>query len=949
MRLNSETTFLGHFSENSIFDVLKTNFETCDKFFLSVSFIRETGLFLIKDLIDAALARGATGQIITCDYMQVTDVSSLQTLLDLSNKYKDKLTVGFIEINSISEYKTFHTKGYVFVKGDEASIIIGSSNLSETALSKNGGEWSLFSKTASSDKLYLEIENEFNLNKSKYSKLLTQQVIDRYSNSEPLSFNGQVTPNFMQLEALKKIAIARKQGTQKALIVAAMGSGKTLLSAFDSVNAQAKRILYVCHSETILRNAAVEYERVYASQKTYGFYFDKYKQTDKDIIFASNQSLARHLVDFGQSDFDYIVIDEAHHTPASTFKKILSYFKCNFLLGMTGTPDRLDRQNVLSYFDSKVPYELSLRDAIKLKLIMPFKYVSVSDKFVDYDVSVAEGTLVSQMTTDAHGAFVDQQIKANLGDISGKLKCLAFCVNVEHANQMAALMAKYKYGTAVITGETSGEDRQKIYKRIQDEKDPLQIVFSVNVLNEGVNLPSINMALFLRPTESSTIFIQQLGRSLRIVDGKKKPVIIDFIGKKYQRSIYIAWALGTLTAAPVLTKPILINVLLNESKTISDIGVEIKIDDQAKTEIKNYLENYNFNRLDVLKKSYEDYKHYHNLTSFPSQVAFASNIEEFDLMRIISTHKSYYNFLVRIKEFNIPQLSQEEKDFIEYISSFLPLTRPYEFRILSCLLEYGPSSKGEIKQFVMNALKDQTNFSEDSFENALNVLQRKCDSERVQNTSVKYVVLNEDGKYELKAQVTKMDITKTDDYIELNFNNSNFRKLVEDTLAYGLTKFDEEYDGDGNDFELYHPYSRTEYTRIVNFKSVYNFQPGVFYGNENRVALFIDLKKKADVEEHLNYGDKFINKEYLEWESQTETIIGNNRYNKLVNCPVKEVFVRKFQEEDGVRLPYIYLGTAKLTNPRKTTNKQNSVKFDVILDKELPDNLFEQFNIVLDK
>ncbi|MCQ2499667.1 MAG: DUF3427 domain-containing protein [Lachnospiraceae bacterium] len=940
MKYNSETQFIGHFKNGPLVNVLLQNLEECDEFLFSVSFIKESGLAHIKKYIEGALDRGAKGTIVTCDYLDITDIDALKYLKSLSDKYTN-FNAYFIEVGSSKEYTTFHTKGYIFKKGTEATIIIGSSNLSDAAITRAGGEWSLKSRTLVDDDLYKTVYEEFNLNIDLASKV-SQEVIEGYDKRKPNLTYGTVSPNYMQEEALEELAKTRKRNVNRALIVAAMGSGKTLLSAFDSKNANANHILYVCHTDMILRRAKLEYERVYGDTKTYGFYLDGERDNDVDIVFATNQTLALHLGDFEKDYFDYIVMDEAHHTPASTFQKIIKYFKCEFMLGMTGTPDRLDQQNVRAIFGNTIPYELSLRDAIKYGLIMPFKYYSVADNFVNYSTKEDQGKLYKDMIDENHCDFIRTQIESHMGEIQGKLKCLAFCVNIEHAKALSIKMGQLGYHTTCIIGGTSPSERQSIYNRLQDENDPLQIVFSINVLNEGVDLPSINMTLFLRPTESTTIFIQQLGRALRKHEGKKKPIVIDFIGKKYERSTYIGWALGTITDAPVMTKPVIKNVLNGDSAATTALGVEIYFDEESKKEINDYIDHYNFNRLDVLKRNYHEYKEYHKFTSFPSQVSFVASNSQFDLMRIISTKKSYYNFLHEIKEFNVPTFTKPEKEFLEYLCEFLPLTRPYEFKIISLLVNEGPLERDEMKELIKNSVKE---FDEACFEHALNVLLRKCDSEANQEKAPKYIV-DLGGRYSLYTSLTELQVEDREGYAELDFNNSEFRKFVIDTLEYGLLRFEEEFELSGNDFELHRTYSRKEFTRVINYDKVYSFQPGVFYYPEDKgVALFIDLIKKENVEEHLNYGDKFISKDTFEWESQTETVIGNSRYNRLVSNSNVQIFVRKFQKEDGVNLPYVYLGSGKLKNPAATENVKQTVKFTVKLDNELTDYLYEQFNI----
>lgn len=943
MEFNSRTEFIGHYSDNKIFEVITENLESCDSFYFSVSFVMESGLNLLIPFIKNALDRGCFGTIITTDYMKITTSGVLYKFIDLMKNYSN-FHAYFLETKR-TDYESFHTKGYIFTKDNVASIIIGSSNMSATALGSDGGEWSLFTKTTKNEHLFEEVDLELRNNIKEIGNILTEEQVQRYVSQTLDIVYGTIEPNFMQKEALKALNDIRiNKNKKRALVVAAMASGKTYLSAFDAKNQGAKHILYLCHSESILRHARIEYENVFGNSKTYGFFLGDEKNCKADIIFATNSSLSKHLDYFDKNYFGYIVFDEAHHTAARTYQLILQYFDPDFILGMTGTPDRTDRANVKEIFGNSIPYELSLRDAIKYDLVMPFKYYGIKDNLVDYSKKNENVSFISQMVTEEHGLFVKQHIDAHLNEITGKLKCLAFCSTVEHAKKMSELMNKLGYISDYIYGETDYKKRNDVYRNLQDEKNALQIVFSVNVMNEGVDLPKVNMALFLRPTESSIVFIQQLGRSLRKAENKNKPVIIDFVGNKYDRSIYIAWALGELIEAPVLTKPILKTILSSNNRALENLGVDVNFDSESKKEINDALKKLNFNSLDILKKSFEDHKKYCSIITYPTHYSFVAQNSGFDLMRIIMNHKSYYHFLERIHENNLPRFSKSEIDFIDYLSSFLPLSRSYEYRIVRALIE---NEKLDIET-LMTIVKDEIGdkFKEFRFKHALDCLELKTESEQTQKKMPKYLLQDENRAYFLNISLEDRKEYYNDEFAELDFNNSEFRCFILDLLNYGIRKFEQDNDINDIGFTLYNSYSRKEFTRVVCFDSVYSFQPGVQYSkNDDIVGIFVDLIKKENVEEHLNYGDKFASKRLLEWESQTYTVIGNKRYQRLIECNDVEIFVRKFQNEDGVNLPYVYLGKAKLTNPRNTSNIKQTVKFDILLENELPEELFNEFNI----
>ena len=285
------------------------------------------------------------------------------------------------------------------------------------------------------------------------------------------------------------------------------GSGKTYLAAFDVLNFNPKRLLYIVHEGSILMKSVETFSRVFGADKTFGIYNADYKDFDSDFVFSTNVTMANALELFEPHTFDYIIIDEAHHATASTYKKIIDYFEPHFLLGITATPERMDGEDVFSLFDQNVPYELRLRDAIVNRLVVPFHYYGIRDELIEYGIKETKGhKFVEQFSDEKHCDFIYQTIEKHR--IPGqKLKALAFCRDISHAIRMSQAMEDY-YHTRYLTGKNSTGERVRTYKDLQDDNAELEILFTVDILNEGVDIPGVNMVLFLRPTDSQTIFIQ---------------------------------------------------------------------------------------------------------------------------------------------------------------------------------------------------------------------------------------------------------------------------------------------------------------------------------------------------------------------------------------------------------------------------------------------------------
>ena len=473
----------------------------------------------------------------------------------------------------------------------------------------------------------------------------------------------------MQRKALKELNRYRAVGTARALVVAAAGSGKTYLAAFDALNFNPKRLLYIVHEGSILRKSLETFQDVFGSAVTYGVFNGNSKEFDADFVFATNITMCKSLELFSKDEFDYIIIDECHHATADTYKQIINYFEPEFLLGLTATPERMDNQDVFDLFDKNVPYELRLRDAIINDLVVPFKYYGIRDNLVDYGLSATEERrMIAQLADEEHCDFIMEQIESHRPQ--GKLKALAFCRNITHARMMCEAMGEH-FHTAYLTGRNDIGERIRAYNDLQSDSADLEILFTVDILNEGVDIPGVNMVLFLRPTESSTIFIQQLGRGLRKYENKSYVTVLDFIGNSYKRSVQIAFALSSLAQNFVLEKRLMQSLVRDNFSAIglSQYGVEINIDDLSKEEILEYIDKENFNSIKYLKQDYFNFKKYINSEFYPKHMDYINNDCAPDIIRFMSVKTegkkncSYYNFLRGIGEENLPDFTDEQVAF----------------------------------------------------------------------------------------------------------------------------------------------------------------------------------------------------------------------------------------------------------------------------------------------
>ena len=914
--------FLTNYTETTFLATIQANLRTCREFLFSVSFIKKAGLVLLANDIKSALERGAKGKLITTTYQNFTDVESLNFFLRLSLSFENfdcHLDDECFYDEKNYSINGFHTKGYLFEFENRCELIVGSSNITRYALLKNI-EWDLVVDCQKQHDAYQSALREFN-DLWDNTLELTQERINLYA--QKISFaierwdmdydlaEQRIKPNYMQIKALKELNRNRAIGINRALVVSATGSGKTFLAAFDALNFAPDRLLYIVHEGSILRKSLNDFQEVFGSLKTCGVYSGEAKELDADFIFATNVSMCRSLELFDKKEFDYIIIDECHHAVADTYRKIIDYFEPEFLLGLTATENRMDNQNVVELFGNNIPYELRLRDAIINDLIVPFHYYGIRDELIDYGLTDSEERrLIAQISDEENCDFIRQQIESHRPQ-GQKLKALAFCRSIQHARMMAENLRNH-YHTAFLSGKNKTGERIRAYNDLQSDNKDLEILFAVDILNEGVDIPGVNMVLFLRPTESSTIFIQQLGRGLRKYPNKPFVTILDFIGNSYKRSVHIALALGSLSNGYILEKKLLKAMVREDFRMLGleDYGVRVKIDDLSKEEILQHIDNENFNQIRYLKKDYLNFKDFLKAATFPKHMDYvnsdyAPNLLKFMKIKIAGVKtNSYYGFLKGIGE-DVPLFTDSQIATIDYISSLLPLVRRHEYLVVKHLIN-GITSKDTIRQLLSEEI---VGFSDEQLNHALRFM--------------------EEGRA----------ILQTSDGVALRCGiDSEFIDYISDLLEYGLSQYSVKYK-DEDDFLLYQDY-RQDQALLKILENPRHNQLGTYYKNGN-VYIFAGLKKDDSIQEHLNYKDKFLDNVTFQWESVAH--ISENEEQRQRNSKQAFVFVRKVKTENGITLPFTYVGTGQLLNPRKGVTTNGSILYDIHLDSPLRDDLMEDF------
>lgn len=505
---------------------------------ITTAFIRFTGVRLIQDALVDAIERGSNVRILTGDYLGITDPKALRYLMLLQEMGAE------VKVFESEGKQSFHMKAYLFSYSanddNEGCAFIGSSNISQSAL-ENGLEWNLKIDKAEDEVRFQQIMDEYNLLYiDTRCKPLTHQWIDDYIRRVPNQTSQSLTeagadeidtlpiPNEIQVEALDALNETREHGYRRGLVVMATGLGKTWLAAFDCQQINAKRVLFVAHREEILNQAEETYVRIQPDLKV-GRYNGKLRELNVDMLFASIQTLGKtqHLEQFANDHFDYVVVDEFHHAAARTYQRLLSHFNPRFLLGLTATPERTDQNDILALCDDNLVYSKDLFDGIEVNLLCPFYYFGVADTVNYQEISWRNGKfdeneLVNQLATQARARHNLKHWQKHQ-----QTRTLAFCVSIKHADFMADYFIRHGV-KAVSVHSNSVTPRNEALMRLNNGE--IQIIFSVDLFNEGIDLPVIDTILMLRPTESKIIFLQQMGRGLRISQGKEKLVVLDFIG-----------------------------------------------------------------------------------------------------------------------------------------------------------------------------------------------------------------------------------------------------------------------------------------------------------------------------------------------------------------------------------------------------------------------------------
>lgn len=916
-----QPTLLTNTNQKKVLSTIVDQLLECKSFIISVSFITYSGVNLLLETFSRLEAKGVSGKILTGDYLHFTQPKALKTL----NAFKN------IEVKLITD-KDFHAKGYFFESDDNWNIIVGSSNLTQSALTKTE-EWNIRFSSYKKGKLISDILETFfalweltppltqiledysiiynqtqNTNKLK-SKLYAQYIENQKYNQE------SYIPNKMQIKALSSLAKIHQAGENKALIISATGSGKTVLSAYDVKAFNPKRILFIVHRQTIAIKSLNTFKQV-MPDKSYGLLTGDHKDLHADYIFATIQTLVTHLQMFDQYHFDYIIIDEVHHGGAKTYQEVFNYFKPSFNLGMSATPQRTDGFDIFAMYNNTIAYEYHLFDALNENILTPFHYFGVTDITIN-DQIVDEKTTINNLTSKLRVKHIIEKIKF-YGYDGDKLHGLMFVSSSEEGYLLSSQLNSNGLKTIFIGAKDSQQKRLNIIE--QFENGHFDYIITVDIFNEGIDIPCVNQIVLLRPTKSAIIYTQQIGRGLRKHDQKEFVVIIDFIGNYKNNYLNpIAISSNSTYNKDTLAK----DVILNGIDFLSGECV-IQFEEIVESQLLEKISNTNFSTLSNIKKDFEYLSLKYNKT--PKLIDFIKN--ELISPQTILENKSFKNYSQIKSKFNneVYPLNGNETIFLNYFSQVtFPAKRLHEIEIVKILL-----SEDIID---LNNLLNQVNlsFASDQSKTTLNALKH------LQRTI--FTSLSEEKLY-------MPIITIDNNYVEFSkqfkeaLTNSYFKSELKDILEVTRVV----YESEGYEKERLLTPSKM-YTRKQAYKcSLHDFHNGYQVGGytifENEALIFITLDNSNSFSDFEN---EILNNLQLTWFSKAGRKLKNND-NTLTPegrvahsiIPAK-IFIKRNSSES-----FYFIGESKkVANFTELTNdsKKYVVKFVFELNEPIDDGL----------
>ena len=925
---------------------------SCEEFYISVAFITMGGITPLLQTLQELEKRNIKGKILTTDYLTFSEPKALERLSKLKN----------IELRmylTTPNQEGFHTKGYIFRKEEMYRIIVGSSNMTLNALTLNK-EWNTKIVSTDQGEYAKEILNEFDelwnsecsLGYSEFSEAYAQRykiIKEQQRIAREAAFPSieayKLKPNSMQVGFISNLKKIYDSGEDKALLISATGTGKTYASAFAMRELGFKKVLFVVHRNQIAKQALKSFRKVFSGKVSMGQVTGKHQDYDADYIFATVQTISKDdtLSLYEKDHFDAIIVDEAHHSAANSYKKVMDYFEPKLWLGMTATPDKRDDniegRNIYEIFDHQIAYEIRLQDAMEENLLCPFHYFGITDLEVVADAGKSREEKLENFryltsTERVENVMRQAQFFGYSGD---RVKGLIFCSRIEEAKQLSEKFNERGWRTLVLSGNDSEEVRAAAIERLAGENvdNALDYIISVDIFSEGVDVPEINQVIMLRPTQSPIVFIQQLGRGLRKAEEKEYVVVLDFIGN-YENNFMIPIA---LSGDRSYNKDNIRRYITEGGRVIPGAST-IHFDEVSRKRIYQAIDNANFSDIKLIKENYLNLKN--KLGHIPALADF-DKYGEMDVLRIFDNKSlgSYYKFLMKYeKEYKI-RLSKEEENVIEFVSRKLANgKRIQELELLHRMLSYHHGIMEMLRKSMKEKYRHEVDQNEE--ENIVNMMTNEFPTKAAQKTYQQCVFLEKEGEdYQISQSFEKM------------LENDDFYHILQELVEFGIHRYHLNYSDtyQNTDFVLYQKYTYEDVCRLLKWER--NEVPlnigGYKYDKKTKTfPVFINYDKNEDISDTTKYEDHFTSADRLiaiskSGRSMESEDVQNFVYAKDRGIDV-QLFVRK-NKDDKISKEFYYLGRMTATGNTKEfvmpNTDKTAVEIEWMLDTPVREDLYE--------